>query len=82
MVTNLDEAEVELAAEVVGEPPVVVVDAEVGGADLAHAQLLLLVRAGRHRVAVLLLGQHLLLADLLDLRIGFIFCISSMFHCN
>ena len=58
----------ELAAKVVCEPPVVVVDAEVGGADLAHAQLLLLVRASRHRVAVLLLGQHLLLADLLDLR--------------
>ena len=58
----------ELAAKVVGEPPVVVVDAEVGGADLAHAQLLLLVRAGRHGVAVLLLGQGLLLADFLDLK--------------
>ena len=57
-----------LAAKVVGESPVVVVDAEIGGADLADAQLLLLVRAGRHRVAVLLLGQGLLLADFLNLR--------------
>ena len=57
-----------LAAKVVGESPVVVVDAEIGGADFADAQLLLLVRAGRHRVAVLLLGQSLLLANFLNLH--------------
>lgn len=42
-------------------------DAQVGGADLTNAQLLLLVRAGRHRVPVLLLGDEFLLAKLLDL---------------
>ena len=33
---DLDEAEVELASEVVGESPVVVVDSQVGRAHLQH----------------------------------------------
>ena len=67
-IAHLDEPEVKLAAKVVGESPVVVVDAEIGGADFADAQLLLLVRAGRHRVSVLLLGQSFLLANFLNLH--------------
>ena len=54
---NLDEAEVQLAAEVVGQTAVVVVDAQVGAAHLAHAQLLLLVARRRHRVAVVVLSN-------------------------
>merc|ERR550532_2663668 len=64
---DLYEAEVQLAAEVVGQPPVVVVYAEVGRTHLAHSQLLLLVRAGWHRVPVLLLGLHLPLPEVLHL---------------
>merc|ERR550532_555853 len=64
---DLYEAEVQLAAEVVGQPPVVVVYAEVGGTHLAHSQLLLLVRAGWHGVPVLLLGLHLPLPEVLHL---------------
>ncbi len=58
LLADLDEAEVQLAAEVVGEAAVVVVDAEVGGAHLAHAQLLLLVARRRHGVPVVQL-QHI-----------------------
>ncbi len=67
LLADLDEAEVELAAKVVGQPPVVVVDAQVGRADLANAQLLLLVRRRRHGVAVLLFGRRLLLPYVLHL---------------
>ena len=51
----------------VRQPPVVVVDAEVGGAHLTHPQLLLLVGAGWHGVPVLLLRLHLLLPQVLHL---------------
>ena len=55
-----DEADVQLAAKVVGKATVVVMDTEVGGADLTDAQLLLLVVGRRHRVAVFILcnGHH------------------------
>ena len=51
----------------ISQPPVVVVDAEVGGAHLTHPELLLLVGAGRHGVPVLLLRLHLLLPQVLHL---------------
>ena len=50
----------------VGESPVVVVDAEIRGTNFAHPKLLLLVRRSRHRVSIFLLGQHFLLADFLN----------------
>jgi hypothetical protein len=46
LLADFDEAEVKFSAEVIRQPPVVVVDAEVGRAHLADAQLLLLVRTG------------------------------------
>lgn len=39
-------------SEVVGEAAVVVVEAEVSGANLTHSQLLLLEAGGRHGVTV------------------------------
>ena len=70
-IANLNESEVKFAAKVVSESPVIVVDAEIGRADFADAQFLLLVRAGRHRVSVLLLGQSFLLADFLNLQMNY-----------
>jgi hypothetical protein len=65
---DLDEAEVQFAAKVVGEPPVVVVDPQVRRAHLTHPQLLLLVAAGRHRVAVNVFRLSLLLTQLFNLN--------------
>jgi hypothetical protein len=44
--SDLDETKMELSSKVIRQPTVIVVDAEVGGADFAHPKLLLLVRAG------------------------------------
>ena len=44
--SDLDETKMELSSEVIRQPTVIVVDAKVGGADFAHPELLLLVRAG------------------------------------
>ena len=57
----------QLSAEVIGESVVVVVDTEIGRANLAHPQLLLLIGACRHGVAVLQLCRRLLLPDILHL---------------
>ena len=64
---DLDEAEVKFPPEMVRQPPVVIVDPEVGRANLADSQLLLLVGAGRHGVPVLLLRLHLPLPQVLHL---------------
>ena len=66
---NLDESQMQLATEVIRQPPVVVMDAQVSRADLTDPQLLLLVRTGGHRVAVFLLGHCLLLADVFNLEL-------------
>ena len=42
LLADLNEAQVQFAAKVVGQAAIVVVEAEVGGAHLAHPQLLLL----------------------------------------
>lgn len=55
-------------AEMICQSPVIVVNAEVGGANLAHPQLLLLVAARRHRVAVLLLRLQLLFPQIVNLK--------------
>jgi len=44
----------------ISQSSIVVVDAQVGGANFAHAELLLLIGAGGHRIAIFLLGQQLL----------------------
>lgn len=52
---DLDEAQVQLPAKVVGQATVVVVETQVGRAYLADTELLLLETGGRHGVSVLLL---------------------------
>ena len=52
LLANHDESEVQLAAEVVRKTSVVVMDTEVGGADFAHTQFLLLIAGCGHRVAI------------------------------
>ena len=56
-----DESEMKLAAEVVRETSVVVMDTEVSGADFAHTQLLLLIAGRGHRVAIVNLCNTLML---------------------
>lgn len=58
----------QLAAEMVGQATVVVVNAQIGRTDLTHAQFLLLVRRCRHSVAILLLGRCLFLANIFHLH--------------
>lgn len=55
LLSDLDEAQVELPAEVIGQSTVVVVKAQVGGAHLAHPQLLLLETGRGHGVSVFFL---------------------------
>ena len=64
LLANGDESQVELAAEMIGQASVVVVNAEVGRADLAHAQFLLLVTTGRHGIPELDLKVHMNPAEL------------------
>ena len=52
LLADLNEAQVQFAAKVVGQAAIVVVEAEVGGAHLAHPQLLLLEAGRRHGVPV------------------------------
>lgn len=56
--SDLDEAQVKLPAEVVGQTAVVVMETQVSGTHLAHPQLLLLEAGGRHGVSVLLLWDQ------------------------
>lgn len=58
LLPDLDEAQVQFPAKVVGEAAVVVVEAEVGGAHLTHPQLLLLETGGWHGVPVYVLNTH------------------------
>lgn len=62
-----EEAKVQLTTKVVRQSDIVVVDAQVSGADLAHPQLLLLVRRCGHGGAVFVLCLDLLAAQLVDL---------------
>ena len=55
LLSDLDEAQVQLPAKVIGEAAVVVMETQIGRADLAHPQLLLLEAGGGHGVPVLLL---------------------------
>lgn len=48
----------ELAAKVVGQTAVVVVETQISRAHLANAQLLLLETGGRHGVSVFLLAEQ------------------------
>lgn len=68
LLANFNESQMQLSPEVIGETAVVVVNAQIGGTNLAHAQLLLLVTARRHRISVLLFGLQFLLSELVDLR--------------
>lgn len=56
--SDLDEAQMKLPTEMVSQAAVVVMEAEVGGAHLAHPQLLLLEAGSRHGVSVLLLKRE------------------------
>ena len=53
LLTDDDESKMQLAAEVVSQSPIIVVDTKVGWAHLTHPQLLLLVAGRRHWVAIL-----------------------------
>lgn len=55
LLSDLDEAQVELPSEVISQSTVVVMQAQVGGAHLAHPQLLLLETGRGHGVSVFFL---------------------------
>ncbi len=48
--SDLDEAQVQFAAKVVSETPVIIMETKIGRANLTDAQLLLLETGGGHRV--------------------------------
>ena len=64
LLPDLDGAQMQFPTKVVGEATVVVMETEIGGADLTHPQLLLLETGGRHGVPVYVLHTKTLTLSL------------------
>jgi len=57
LLANLNETQVKFAPKMIGQSTIVVMETQVGGAHLAHPQLLLLEARGGHGVSVHILQE-------------------------